>query len=458
MARALMAEAQQLKAQGRVDEALVRNRAAVAAAPSSAVAEHNLAATLGDLGSFVEAEAATVRALAKGSDAPETWLVRARALQGMGLLDEADAAFEAAIARRPALVDAQRELAQLRWMRTGDVAAATARLDTTPATPDLLFVKARLLAAASEDARATALLRDALAAAPDRPMLHQALARQLAAAGDAAGQLAHAETAFRLSGGAPAPARGLAEALLHAGRPDAAEALLAQLLARAPHDQSVLALLAIAWRLRGDPRHAALVEDPALVSLAPIAVPAGWATLPAFLAELAGTLRALHHWHTHPPEQSLRHGSQTQVDLARSDIPVVRALFAALDGPVRAHLAGLGHGGDPVRARLATGYRVRGAWSVLLRPGGWHLDHVHPEGWLSSAFYVDLPPAVERGHEGWLALGRPGVPTSPRLPPLRRLRPAPGHLALFPSYLWHGTEPFGGDAARLTVAFDLLPA
>ena len=65
---------------------------------------------------------------------------------------------------------------------------------------------------------------------------------------------------------------------------------------------------------------------------------------------------------------------------------------------------------------------------------------------------------MAREPEGWLALGRPGVPTAPRLAPLRHVRPAAGQLVLFPSYLWHGTEPFGGGAARLTVAFDLLPA
>jgi hypothetical protein len=24
--------------------------------------------------------------------------------------------------------------------------------------------------------------------------------------------------------------------------------------------------------------------------------------------------------------------------------------------------------------------------------------------------------------------------------------------------MWHGTQPFGGDAMRLSIAFDLLPA
>jgi len=29
---------------------------------------------------------------------------------------------------------------------------------------------------------------------------------------------------------------------------------------------------------------------------------------------------------------------------------------------------------------------------------------------------------------------------------------------LFPSYMWHGTQPFGGEQDRLTVAFDIVPA
>jgi hypothetical protein len=38
------------------------------------------------------------------------------------------------------------------------------------------------------------------------------------------------------------------------------------------------------------------------------------------------------------------------------------------------------------------------------------------------------------------------------------LRPVPGRLALFPSYLWHGTVPFSDAEPRLTVAFDMKPA
>ncbi|MHB1589075.1 MAG: putative 2OG-Fe(II) oxygenase [Metallibacterium scheffleri] len=37
------------------------------------------------------------------------------------------------------------------------------------------------------------------------------------------------------------------------------------------------------------------------------------------------------------------------------------------------------------------------------------------------------------------------------------MRPAPGLLLLFPSYMWHGTVPFSGTRTRLTIAFDVLP-
>ena len=64
---------------------------------------------------------------------------------------------------------------------------------------------------------------------------------------------------------------------------------------------------------------------------------------------------------------------------------------------------------------------------------------------------------LEAAHAGWLRLGRPGIVTQPALEPDFRVKPEPGKLVLFPSYMWHGVEPFESDAPRLTVAFDALP-
>jgi hypothetical protein len=37
------------------------------------------------------------------------------------------------------------------------------------------------------------------------------------------------------------------------------------------------------------------------------------------------------------------------------------------------------------------------------------------------------------------------------------VKPEPGMLVLFPSYMWHGTVPFAGKQSRLTVAMDIVP-
>jgi hypothetical protein len=37
------------------------------------------------------------------------------------------------------------------------------------------------------------------------------------------------------------------------------------------------------------------------------------------------------------------------------------------------------------------------------------------------------------------------------------IKPIPGTLVLFPSYMWHGTVPFHAPASRTTIAFDAVP-
>jgi hypothetical protein len=106
--------------------------------------------------------------------------------------------------------------------------------------------------------------------------------------------------------------------------------------------------------------------------------------------------------------------------------------------------------------------RFAGAWSVRLWSSGKHVTHMHPEGWMSSAFYVALPPSLgtpraDGGQAGYIQFGQPPDELGLGLPPRRVVQPRPGRLALFPSYFWHGTVPFEDDAPRMTVAFDMQP-
>jgi len=456
-----------LKGLGRREEALEIYRRVAALAPNSGVAEHNVASTLGDLARFEAAQAAVERAFAKGLDAPETWLVHGRALLGQKRLDEAERAFGEAIRRRPTYADAHRDLAQLIWMRREDAAAATAALDRAIATHtldrsethELIAVRAQVLKFAGEPQAAYAGLAQAIVAQPQSLALRLAAGHMAVLAGAAAEGVAHAEAALQLAPENVAAIGLLCETSLAVGDAPRASQLAAELRRLAPLDQNALAFQATAWRLMGDPRYGELYDYERLVRAWSLETPQGWTHLNDFLADLAQALAGLHPFRTHPLNQSLRHGSQA-ADLKASTDPVVLAIFEALDAPIRSHLAWLGGGKDPVRRRNGGGYAYQGAWSVRLRPGGFHVDHIHPEGWLSSACHIALPETVAGSpdREGWLKFGEPGIATAPKLGPEHFLQPEPGRVVLFPSYMWHGTVPFGGETPRLSVAFDLLPA
>lgn len=62
-----------------LQDAIARNRETAAAKPLSAVAEHNLASALGNAQYWREALIHIRSAFRKGTDAPESWLVLARA-------------------------------------------------------------------------------------------------------------------------------------------------------------------------------------------------------------------------------------------------------------------------------------------------------------------------------------------------------------------------------------------
>ncbi|WP_292224888.1 putative 2OG-Fe(II) oxygenase [Brevundimonas sp.] len=454
--QAVSAHADLLKKAGRLSDGAEQYRRLTVLRPQSIPTRHNLASTLGDLGQAGEAEVWCRQAMALGGDAPETWLVLARALQAQNRFDEAEQAYRQALARRPAYVDVLRDLSQLIWMRDADVAAATAVLDpviaASPGEPALRQIKARLLEYAGQvEAAYQALTAGPLDGAGELAAAYLIQAR------DPHRALGHAERAATLASG-PQPAIMVAQVACHLalGQSQAALKLIDVLREMEPRNQHVLACQATAWRMVDDPRYRELYDYDAFVRPYRLEAPEGWATLEVYLVDLAKALHDLHSLKTHPVGQSLRGGSQTNAPLSQSDDPAIRAFFKVIDKPIRDYMAAVGQGSDPLRARNTGDYRVKGSWSVRLRPNGFHTDHIHSEGWLSSACHIELPPAVDGdGREGWLRFGAP--PILPDMAAEHYVRPQPGTLVLFPSYMWHGTQPFGGEVSRLTLAFDVVP-
>jgi tetratricopeptide (TPR) repeat protein len=418
-------------------------RRAVCLAPADGAAQFALASISYRMGDEAEAEAATRRAIALGMDDLHSHLLLGRIFGKQGRFDEAETAYRMAVRHNPASSQAQRELAHLVWMRTGDLAEARTELDAAPQTPEIVAITVRLLQDAGEENAAYALAASRAGANPALNILAaraslridpQAADRYLAAAPANANPDARAKAQIEVD--------------LALGRVEQAVRRGEALHAARPRDQQATALLATAWRLAGDPRYQTLCDYERLVRTYRIDPPKGWANLDSYLGSLALALDAIHGPLTHPVGQSLRHGSQTTRSLTDYPDPAIQAFFTAIDAPIRQHLTIIGAPGR--------NYAIADAWSVRLNGGGFHINHVHPEGWLSSAFYVRLPQNL-RGTEGFLKFGEPGPPTAPPLHEEHLVKPEPGMLVLFPSYIWHGTVPFSSDEKRLTCAFDIVP-
>ena len=217
-----------------------------------------------------------------------------------------------------------------------------------------------------------------------------------------------------------------------------------------PGGRGLWPYVALAWRMQHDPRWAWLEGDPAFVQVHDLG--AGTGDLPA----LAARLRTLHVARAQPLDQSVRRGTQTDGPLlARIDPEIVR-LRAAISEAVARYVDALPLRDDahPLLAGARAPRRFAGSWSVRLTDGGHHSDHVHSQGWISSALYVALPADLGGpARAGWLTLGAADR-LVPDLAPFREIEPQPGRLVLFPSTMWHGTRPFG-TGERLTVAFDV---
>jgi tetratricopeptide (TPR) repeat protein len=379
-----------------------------------------------------------------------------------GDLTSAERVLRDAIAAQPGDPRHHRTLANVHWMSGRDIGACVTDLveaiAARPADWGLRETHAMLLAAMGDLAGAEQVVRAALAEAGEHMPLYSALGFVQDEQGriDAAvATLAHAMT---LAPDDEARSR-FAHALLRAGDGEHALAIIEELLRRAPLDQIHRAFQAMAWRMLGDPRFGAHYDVARFVRAVDLAPPPGFASMEAFNAALGARLDGLHRLAAHPLNQTLRHGTQTGRDLTEESDPVIRAFLEIAKTAVLGFVADLQDDpAHPFLARKSGDVRFAGAWSVRLRPGGAHVNHVHPKGWISSAYYVRVPQprTADAAHAGWLKFGEPRLPM-PGCAPLHWIEPKPGRLALFPSYMWHGTEPFDHDD-RLTIAFDMVPA
>jgi tetratricopeptide (TPR) repeat protein len=389
--------------------------------------------------------------------APFTDAIRAEILQDFRRHDEALALSRQMVRREPENPQWHKFHNELLYrLRHPDYLKS---YDSAPETAALLLSKAYFLSHEKRAEEALDAYTRAAALEPDNKHAAAGAANSLAMLGRHAEAMAAFERILaqekdvELYGCA-------AEAAMLSGDPQKAAHFCGEALALDRHDQIGLSILGVAWRMMGDERDEALSGYDSLIRSFDLEPPQGFSSMEDFNAELNGWLDGLHPDTREYLDQSLRGGTQTPDQIFGKGHVLVEKIRARIDEAVGRYIAEMKPDDrHPLLSRRAKDFRYSGSWSSRLRDCGFHVNHIHPMGWISSCYYVAVPKAVEdtQARQGWIKFGEPSFPLPLKDAIRRAIQPRPGRLVLFPSYMWHGTIPFHDAQPRTTIAFDVIP-
>lgn len=489
VARALLDRGTALLHSGDAAAALPLLRQAAAALPDDARAAFRLGSAAFLCGDFDAAAAGFTQATQRDPAWVEAWNNLAAALARLQRIDDGVAASRAAMRLAPDRIDSRQTLSALlshRFDRESLVEGlqlADEALRVTPDHAETQRTAAILHGKLGDPAQAERHARQAASLAPQDPMMIELLGDALLERDAAADAVTVLHDAVARGVGSPAVTRQLGIALLRSSRLDEAITVLGAARRQDPDDQRSIAHLGVALAAAGRVDEAErLLGVQRNVHAVALPSPAGFADDASFRHALADDIRRHSQQRWEPIGLAARQ-AYLSGDLLRDRTQAIVGLEAGLREAIDAFIAGCRHDArDAFLHRLPAQYRLH-VWATRAAQGGFIDTHIHEQSWLSGAYYVTLPAALESAeqaagyddaeraatetacseqadpHAGWIEFGRP-----PRHLPavddalLRTVRPRAGELLLFPSYLFHRTLPYAGDGERISVSFDLAAA
>jgi tetratricopeptide (TPR) repeat protein len=388
---------------------------------------------------------------------------RAAMLQQVNRFEDSIAAYKDILARDPLNIEAHVQLNELLYRTKRDsefLISFDRAAERAPRSTQLPVTKGRWLLKAGRPEAAQDAFSRALDIAPDDAAALSGLGRALEAMGEGARAVAVHEKNARLHAGDADVLTDFAGALLRTGDARAAQARAEQVLSMRPADQSALSLLSLSYRALGDEREYMLNGYDDFIQAIDLEPPEGYADMASFNADLARYLDSLHGDAREYFTQTLRGGTRLFGEVFDNGHRLVDLLRVRIDHAVRRYALSLrADAAHPFTSRRNKGFAYAGSWSSRLSDCGHHVNHVHPKGWISSAYYVALPDVTADADkkEGWIKFGEPSEEYGDAFTPRRFIQPKAGRLVLFPSYMWHGTVPFHSAQTRMTIAFDAVP-
>ena len=178
----------------------------------------------------------------------------------------------------------------------------------------------------------------------------------------------------------------------------------------------------------------------------------------ALLGELAHSIRSLAKDDRAGVGWSKEHRYSGYTSYASlNDLPRRDPAFAGLAKILNRHAASFA---DECAFELQRKPKLDSLWANLLKGGGHHSGHVHPNSIISGTFYVEVPSG-----SGAIRFEDPRLPLMMSAPPREKdapeelqpfvsVDPRPGLLLMWESWLRHEVLPGAGRGERLSISFN----
>lgn len=400
----------------------------------------------------------------QGKKVPEFLFNLGCAYYDLGNIEQTEQQLKSAIKIKPDYIEAHEALNKFYWENSQAehfLQSYKNGISIEPNSPTLRYSYAAHLIMAQQEDHAQEVLQDALKHFGKTPAFTHALAVLISKKGQYDESLSLIDYAIKKE---PENTRfriDMANILIRQGDYSSALEHIDTALKVAPLNQEIWAFKGTCWRLLADEREAWLNNYDRFIQAKILDTPEGYDNFEHFISKYRSALFDMHTTVRQPLDQSVRGGTQTVGHLLKEPVKVIQDYAKVLNKRVKEYLSSLPNDPNhPFLNRKLASYKFSGCWSVRLKSDGFHINHVHPEGWLSGPTYVNIPSCIsadDPNKSGWVKFGETSMQLGDREKIALEVCPQPGLCVFFPSYIWHGTHPFQSSEYRMTTPCDIMP-